>query len=193
VSYHCMVDAFAKTMCMTPQELVDDLPHDGRSVFPGTQIERSHHIQEIIDVASYKGVWFCPIELVPQSFDPDTRKNFQLFFGDGTVSSNFDRFKRYLKESEGVIIGMRNNIGHAVFCYNGVCHDDHGEWRLWSDGNNFLPSIFWKRLPLWKPVLNYEGLYEISDHGTIRSLDRIVSHKTSHQNNHQDGSCSIVK
>lgn len=27
---------------------------------------------------------------------------------------------------------------------------------------------------LWKPVVGYEGLYEVSDHGYIRSLDRFV-------------------
>jgi hypothetical protein len=28
----------------------------------------------------------------------------------------------------------------------------------------------------WRPVLNYEGLYEVSDQGKVRSLDRAVSH-----------------
>lgn len=29
---------------------------------------------------------------------------------------------------------------------------------------------------IWKPVLGYEGLYEVSDHGRVRSLDRVVPH-----------------
>ena len=28
----------------------------------------------------------------------------------------------------------------------------------------------------WKPVVGYEGLYEVSDHGRVRSLDRTVSY-----------------
>ena len=28
----------------------------------------------------------------------------------------------------------------------------------------------------WKPVVSYEGLYEVSDQGSVRSLDRIVKH-----------------
>lgn len=29
----------------------------------------------------------------------------------------------------------------------------------------------------WKPVVGYEGLYEVSDHGRVRSLDRVVRMK----------------
>lgn len=29
----------------------------------------------------------------------------------------------------------------------------------------------------WRPVVGYEGLYEVSDHGRVRSLDRQVLHK----------------
>lgn len=33
---------------------------------------------------------------------------------------------------------------------------------------------------LWRPVLGYEGLYEVSDHGRVRSLDRITRTKAGH-------------
>lgn len=26
----------------------------------------------------------------------------------------------------------------------------------------------------WRPVVGYEGAYEVSDHGNVRSLDRII-------------------
>lgn len=29
----------------------------------------------------------------------------------------------------------------------------------------------------WRPVVGYEGLYEVSDQGRVRSLDRVVTHK----------------
>lgn len=29
---------------------------------------------------------------------------------------------------------------------------------------------------IWKPVVGYEGLYEVSDHGRVRSLDRRLPH-----------------
>lgn len=29
---------------------------------------------------------------------------------------------------------------------------------------------------IWKPIKNYEGWYEISDYGRVRSLDRFVNH-----------------
>lgn len=31
----------------------------------------------------------------------------------------------------------------------------------------------------WKPVSGYEGIYEVSDDGRVRSLDRVAPHKTS--------------
>lgn len=31
---------------------------------------------------------------------------------------------------------------------------------------------------LWKPVVGFEGFYEVSDHGRVRSVDRVVAHKT---------------
>jgi hypothetical protein len=30
----------------------------------------------------------------------------------------------------------------------------------------------------WRPVVGYEGLYEVSDHGRVRSVERIVPHAT---------------
>ena len=32
---------------------------------------------------------------------------------------------------------------------------------------------------IWKPILNYEGFYEISNKGDIKSVDRIVLSKTN--------------
>ena len=37
-----------------------------------------------------------------------------------------------------------------------------------------------KKQEIWRPVKNYEGLYEVSNFGRVRSLTRKV--KTSHQN-----------
>ena len=33
----------------------------------------------------------------------------------------------------------------------------------------------------WKPVVGYEGLYEVSDLGRVRSLDRVRKWKAKHQ------------
>lgn len=32
---------------------------------------------------------------------------------------------------------------------------------------------------IWKPVIGFEGLYEVSSHGKIKSLQRKVPHKSS--------------
>lgn len=32
----------------------------------------------------------------------------------------------------------------------------------------------------WLPVVGYEGIYEVSDHGRVRSLDRTIRHRNGH-------------
>lgn len=34
---------------------------------------------------------------------------------------------------------------------------------------------------LWLPVVGYEGSYEVSSHGRVRSLDRVITTKSGHQ------------
>lgn len=33
----------------------------------------------------------------------------------------------------------------------------------------------------WRPVIGYEGWYEVSDRGRVRSLDRVVTHRNGRQ------------
>ena len=33
---------------------------------------------------------------------------------------------------------------------------------------------------IWKPIKNYEGLYEVSNNGRIRSVDRVVEFNTAY-------------
>lgn len=40
---------------------------------------------------------------------------------------------------------------------------------------------------IWKPVKNFEGLYEISNHGRLRSVDRLVFHKGFNKNINRKG------
>jgi len=139
-----MVNAFARCLTLSPQELVDQLGHDGLGMFEGTTIQRTHHVQEILDVASDMGVWFTPVELVPQSFDPKTKQAFPIHFGD--MSGNFERFQAYLKTSKGVIQGMMRGQGHAVYWNGHECFDNRGNWSLWREDNEFLPGVYWRAL-----------------------------------------------
>lgn len=146
MKYHCMVNAFAKAMGLSPQELAEALPHNGLGMFEGTDIQRTHHVQEMIDVASEIGIWFCPIELVPTSTTADHKQVFRIFFGDGTVSSNFDRFRSYLNTSRGVVLGMRTDVnqGHAVYNDRGRFFDDRGAFEPWDEKYNFSPGVYWR-------------------------------------------------
>lgn len=143
MKYHCMVEAFAKAINFTSSELVKSLGHDGLGNFPHTQIQRTHHVQEILDVASDAGMWFAPIELVPVSRDPRTGKQFEIWVGD-SPSANFDRFRSYLNDTVGVIIGMRGTLGHAVYWNGKECEDDRGQWELWGDDTDFVPAVYWR-------------------------------------------------
>lgn len=143
MKYNCVVDAFAKAMRISANELVKLLPHDGLSQIPGQDIQRSHHIQEIIDIASARGIWFCPIELAPQALYPQINQRYPIFFGEDIVG-NFKRFKKYLKDSKGVITGLRGKTGHAVYWNGTECQDSRGNWDLWSGNADFAPDTYWR-------------------------------------------------
>ena len=136
---NCMILAFSQLLEMSYQQLASAIEFDEKKAFPGTSISKSPHVQEILDVSSKMGIWFSPIELVPQS--TNGKRVFQIFFGDGTVSANFERFKGYLN-AYGVIQGSLNEVGHAVFFDGMMCHDHRGVWRLWDDA--FVPGVFWR-------------------------------------------------
>lgn len=62
------------------------------------------------------------------------------------------------------------------------------EWAIWKSANmNFSEIVAQAWLEgftivnedgeLWKPIENYEGLYEVSNKGNVRSLDRDVQYK----------------
>lgn len=135
-----MVTAFARALKIEPEYLLQNLEHDGLGFFEGTTVQRTHHVQEIMDVAVALGCVLCPIELVPRS--TNGRDVFNIFFGDGTVAANFDRFKMHIDGNEGVIQGEMNGEGHAVYWDGEKCIDSRGEWNLW--GNDFAPGVFWR-------------------------------------------------
>ncbi len=141
--YNCVIYAFARAIKVSPEELVEALPHDGLSQLPDSNVQRSHHIQEIIDVASEKNIWFCPIELAPQALYTQVNRVYPVFFGNDIVG-NFKRFKKYLKDSTGVVTGIRGRIGHAAFWNGERCEDDRGNWDLWEPDGDFTPSTYWR-------------------------------------------------
>lgn len=38
-----------------------------------------------------------------------------------------------------------------------------------------------KDIEVWKPVVGFEGLYEVSSHGRVKSLDRVVKFKSGYE------------
>ncbi len=62
-----MVRAFAKYLHMLPDELTERIGHDGTDTFPDSEIVRSHHIQEIIDICIEEHAPVVPIEFAPRA------------------------------------------------------------------------------------------------------------------------------
>ncbi len=148
---HCIVTAAARLAKESPEQFVKRLSHDGSKTYPDSDVVRTHHIQEIIDGLLDRGVALCPIQLMPTAVvspdllsegDSRTPKGYVVYFGDGTVSGNFDRFKSHLKGNEGIITGMLGPTGHAVYFDGEYCHDSRGRWQLWVA--EFDPSEFWR-------------------------------------------------
>lgn len=46
---------------------------------------------------------------------------------------------------------------------------------------------------LWNPIVGYEGLYEVSNAGQIRSIDRLVKHRNGGLAKRKGGSIAITK
>lgn len=44
----------------------------------------------------------------------------------------------------------------------------------------------------WRPVIGREGRYEVSSHGRVRSLDRVITTKTGHQRRYKGRMLALV-
>lgn len=88
------------------------------------------------------------------------------------------------------------NINNSYICQ---CTDRYGV-ATYRQGDAYTPSVLYlckrninvsnmEQEELWKPVVGYEGLYEVSNYGNIRSLDRIVVY--SDGRTHKHNSCVL--
>ena len=139
-----MITAFGRALGISTETLMSAIGHDGTALFPNSTTVRSHHVQEILDVAHSLGALLTPIELVPQSYHHGI--NYPVSFGpDNDPSPNFDRFKKYVSLYKGVICGARKStsVGHAVYWDQKLCHDSSASWELFSDKGDFVPGVFW--------------------------------------------------
>jgi len=142
-----MVRAFAKYLEMEPDELTKRIGHDGTATFSDSEVVRSHHIQEIIDICLEEHQPVVPIEFAPLAVFVKEGKRFPIIFGDD-MTANFDRFRAHLSTSRGVIQGGLDvddkQIGHAVYWSGSQCVDHHGVWELWGEHIPFIPSVYWR-------------------------------------------------
>lgn len=146
MSFHCMVNAFSLALNMTPAELVVRLGHDGKATHPGTEIQVSHHVQEILDVSADINIWFTLIELLPSNIvQQDDLVRFPLFFND-EMQNNLERFNRYLSNSRGVLLGTQRGVGHAVYWDGKNCIDGEKRFGVWDDKEPFEAMVYWRQV-----------------------------------------------
>ena len=68
-----------------------------------------------------------------------------------------------------------DNLPH-VRHKNGDIYDNRADNLEWCEQGNVSQSEDGEQ---WKPVVGYEGKYEVSNHGRVRSVDHIVTHPNS--------------
>jgi hypothetical protein len=143
--FHCMVNAFARSLQMAPSELILKLGHNGRGFFPDTNVEKTHHFQEMVDVGFKEGCNYVTIELLPKSMSPDGSEVYPIMFGP-EPADNFVRFKHYCQISRGVILGNKSGVGHAVYWDGLHCHDAGGAFDMWGGESPLAPFVLWREV-----------------------------------------------
>lgn len=124
----CLVTAFAMALDLSVEDLMKLIGHDGgRIVFadlPEPMRRRGFHYQECIEAALKVGRSATPIELFP-AIAPSSGRHlpFQVRF---EVEGNWERFKRHIHESVGVLEGRGRNCLHAVAYDHGRIYDPDG-------------------------------------------------------------------
>jgi len=143
--FHCMVNAFARSLRMTPAELVLKLGHNGMGTFPDSNIQKTHHFQEMVDVGYEEGCHYVTIEMMPQSMTSDGSEVFPILFGPDVID-NFNRFQQYCHVSKGVILGEKGGLGHAAYWDGRFCHDDSGVYDIWDGESPMAPRVLWREV-----------------------------------------------
>ena len=105
-SWSCMATAAANVLDMPVAEFFRRLGHDDSEKVSDRR--RGVHVQEVVDVAWDWGYWVMRIDLYPQS---DGQPPWPIEFQGG----NWARFKRYCKQSQGVLLcRTKSGRGHAL-------------------------------------------------------------------------------
>jgi hypothetical protein len=138
-------------------KFIEMIGHDGSAEpyedFPG--LKAGFHEQECIEVLQWRGFSCTPIEIVPQMTPAPGVPVRPVWFppGHSSEDGNRQRFICHLRESRGVITGMKkyiNNdkmIGHSV-AWDGMIYDPQGKgfvYTLEQMGDyGFMPRVYWK-------------------------------------------------
>lgn len=159
--WSCLPCSFAMAINMPVEDFIELIGHDGSEEvyekLPG--VKAGFHEQECIEVVQQLGYSCTPIEIVPQMMPVPGGPVRPIWFWPEKLTANpedwnWQRFTKHLKDSRGVITGMKENIstqefiGHAVAVCNGTVYDPQGRGFIYpiDDAHNygFRIRAYWK-------------------------------------------------
>ena len=92
--------------------------------------------------------------------------------------------KLVVKAGYALQLSTTSTTSHARFSFKSQSHSSD------TCGGRYLSGVptsarTMKQEEVWKPIPNYEGLYEVSNRGRVRSLDRIIETRRGHKRPYQ--------
>jgi hypothetical protein len=122
----CLPASFAMVLDLTLDEILAEIGHDGSAIkFPGMPepvCRRGFHPQELIDVCLARGFAATRIELAPCLMATPNSPEWPVLPDDVA----WQRFKRTIDLTRGVIEGVGSHCGHAVAYEYGHIFDPDG-------------------------------------------------------------------
>lgn len=113
--WSCSVQAAAKVMCLTTQQLIDEIGHDGGAIvfpeLPEPMCRAGFHIQEIQDAAVRRGYAIMTVEAHPVATPNGV--NLRDVFAEAKLR---ERMFWYMFYFNGIVVGQQH--AHPTWHYN---------------------------------------------------------------------------
>jgi hypothetical protein len=125
--WSCAITALAMALNVPVKEIIAEAGHDGsEKVFPQLKepmCRKGFHSQELVQIAWSHGYAMTPMELVPIIKSTTGVYCFPVWnHPDGKF---FERFKKAIRKTEGIIEGRNGRCSHAMYySFGQLCDPD---------------------------------------------------------------------